>query len=87
MRACRGSRLASARSFISLPPLSAPQERISSAQRADIVLPTGQDFVREADFVLPLSRFKYSYKREMGKFSRMMIVPAQLRCARISITS
>ena len=55
MRACRGSRLASARSFISVPP-SAPQERISSAQRADFVLPVGLDIVREADFVPQYSK-------------------------------
>ena len=39
-----------------LTPSFAPQERISSALRADFVLPSGQDFVREADFVSPISQ-------------------------------
>ena len=33
-----------------------PVEINTMAQRADIVLPSGQDFVREADFVSPCSQ-------------------------------
>ena len=59
MRACRGSRLASARSFIfSVPPQSDRRSDFVPAVGGDFVLPTGQDFVREADFV-PQSAVAY----------------------------
>ena len=50
MRACRGSRLASARSFISQPQSDRRSDFVP-ASGGDFVLPAGQDFVREADFV------------------------------------
>ena len=50
MRACRGSRLASARCFISVPQSDRRSDFVP-AVGGDIVLPAGQDFVREADIV------------------------------------
>ena len=51
MRACRGSRLASARSFIFSVLQSDRRSDFAPANGEDFVLPTGQDFVREADIV------------------------------------
>ena len=70
---------------------SAPQERISSAQRADFVLPAGQDFVREADFVSPYTLSIYS-PANIGKqilYANFFILsnPVQLRCTRTSFNS
>ena len=55
MRACRGSRLASARCFISVPQSDRRSDFVP-ANGGDIVQPSRLNFVREADFVLRFSK-------------------------------
>ena len=87
MRACRGSRLASARSFIFSVPPSAPQERISSPPTAGISsCPTGRissakriSFPNTPNITQPASIGKQDHL-----FSAKIERISQLGCERIS---
>ena len=79
MRACRGSRLASARSFIFSVPPSAPQERISSCPTGRISSAKRISFPNTPNITQPASIGKQDHL-----FSAKIERISQLGCERIS---